>query len=125
MSNLMKIAAICVMSVFVSACSVSYSRVDVTPEVTENGEVAAFVRLVMHLQSNPTATPTKEMVDTANFLVFESGLHKECVPGQCFLVRQINRAKIVIMPDYIHIEMPDKRYFKIEDASTAVKIIYS
>jgi hypothetical protein len=125
MMKLSKIVAACIVSVVVSGCSVSHTKVVVAPEVTENGEAAAFVRLVTYLRSNTTSTPTKEMVDNANFLVFESGLHKECVDGKCYLIRQVNRARIVIMPDYIHIDMPNQRHYKIEDATVAVNVIYS
>ena len=114
---------VCVaLAILMSGCS---AKVVVAPEVKEDTEVVAFVRLVTYLRSNPTTTPTKEMVDTANFLVFESGFIKECVNKKCYLLHHRTQAKVIIQKEYIEVEMPNRQFYKIEDTNAAVRVIFS
>jgi len=113
--------AIIMVGVLLTGCA---AKVVVAPEVKEDKEVVAFVRLVTYLRSDAATTPTKEMVDTANFLVFESGFIKECVNQKCYLRHHRTHAKVIILKDYIDVEMPDKHFYKIEDTNTAVRVIF-
>ena len=114
--------AIIMAGVLLTGCS---AKVVVAPEVKEDTEVVSFVRLVTYLRSDAALTPTKEMVDTANFLVFESGFIKECVNSKCYLRHHRTNAKVIIQKEYIEVEMPNKQFYKIEDTSAAVRVIYS
>ena len=114
---------VCVtLAIFMSGCA---AKVVVAPEVKEDTEVVAFVRLVTYLRSDAALTPTKEMVDTANFLVFESGFIKECVNKKCYLLHHRTQAKVIIMKDYIDVELPNRQFYKIEDTNAAVRVIFS
>lgn len=116
------------LAVSLAGCSVTKSivRTSVHPEtqhhIDEN--TVFFVQLVNTIRLNSNVkTPSTDLKNQINHLVFQAGLIPQCTNTGCYLVRPGMNAKIRIEPDYIMLDF-DTTYVKVEDVNQAAQMIY-
>lgn len=125
----MKIVAMALVSVFLSGCSISYSRTHVPPAPTQMdmgrfSQKVHFIELMEFVRDNHHAAPTPQIKEKVLRLVFEAGLTQQCANRKCWLA--YGDLKITTEELFINIEYRDKYVIKIDinEPDRAAKVIY-
>ena len=123
----MKIAAIALISVLLSGCSMSVSHKRTEPAQADIGQFSRkvhFIELMELVHENWHKGASNELKQKVERLMFEAGLVQQCANKKCWLA--YGTLRITTEEDWIVIEYPDKSILKIDsrEPDKAAKVIY-